>query len=147
MPTAFLDSSAALKLYFEETGSESMRAFAGRGLPCAICSIGAVEFRAVVRAKERSRVLSGGDARSMLVHFEQRVRHAWTYQPVNEVVFALSAVLIDRHPLRAPDALQLAAAMVLLQIQPIEFVSSDHRLLEAARREGLACWDPAGGVE
>jgi uncharacterized protein len=43
------------------------------------------------------------------------------------------------HPLRAADALQLAAAVVAAERDPpsLEFVSLDDRLLEAASREGF----------
>jgi hypothetical protein len=43
------------------------------------------------------------------------------------------------HPLRVADALQLAAALVWCQGDPIhhDFVCLDQRLREAARREGF----------
>ena len=48
--------------------------------------------------------------------------------------------LLATHPLRAADALQLAAALVWSEEQPLGevFVSLDDRLREAARREGFA---------
>ena len=47
--------------------------------------------------------------------------------------------LLGVHALRAADALQLAAALVAADEDPttLEFVSSDFRLSEAARREGF----------
>lgn len=43
------------------------------------------------------------------------------------------------HPLRAADALQLAAALVLSDFEPrtLPFVTLDDRLASAARREGF----------
>ena len=48
--------------------------------------------------------------------------------------------LLATHPLCAADALQLAAALVWSEEQPLGevFVSLDDRLREAARREGFA---------
>jgi len=45
--------------------------------------------------------------------------------------------LLESHPLRAADALQLAAALVAVEERPaaIPFVTFDERLEEAARRE------------
>lgn len=47
--------------------------------------------------------------------------------------------LLRLHPLRAADALQLAAALEVAGVQPglTEFVCFDQRLCEAAAREGL----------
>jgi hypothetical protein len=43
------------------------------------------------------------------------------------------------HALRAADSLQLAAALVAAEHDPrsLRFVALDHRLAEAARREGF----------
>lgn len=51
-----------------------------------------------------------------------------------------AARLLAAHPLRAADALQLAAALVWCDETPqgATFVSLDERLGEAARREGFA---------
>ncbi len=47
--------------------------------------------------------------------------------------------LVETHPLRAGDALQLAAAIVAAEERPdsIEFVTFDRRQAEAAEREGF----------
>lgn len=47
--------------------------------------------------------------------------------------------LVRRHPLRAADALQLAAALMATGEHPerLDLVSSDDRLSAAARREGF----------
>ncbi|HEY5868040.1 MAG TPA: hypothetical protein VI542_21185 [Candidatus Tectomicrobia bacterium] len=50
-----------------------------------------------------------------------------------------TAPILQGHPLRAADALQLAAALVWVQGHPIgqPFVCLDHRLRAAAQREGF----------
>jgi predicted nucleic acid-binding protein len=47
--------------------------------------------------------------------------------------------LLETHPLRSADALQLAAALVLVSDRPerVSFVTLDDRLGEAAEREGF----------
>ena len=46
---------------------------------------------------------------------------------------------MDTHPLRAADALQLGAALVVAENRtaPLTFVTFDRRLAEAAEREGF----------
>ena len=55
-----------------------------------------------------------------------------------------AARLIDRHPLRAYDALQLAGCLVVRDgmAGPVTFVCADVRLCEAAGHEGLAALNP-----
>jgi predicted nucleic acid-binding protein len=57
--------------------------------------------------------------------------------------------LLARHPLRAYDAIQLAAALVANEalvaagVVTVTFLSADQRLLNAALAEGLAVVDPS----
>ncbi|CAI4032284.1 Type II toxin-antitoxin system VapC family toxin [Nitrospira tepida] len=67
------------------------------------------------------------------------IQRTWTeVEPANVVREQASRVL-RLHPLRAADALQLAAALVWSQGDPLqrEFICLDQRLREAARREGF----------
>lgn len=54
-------------------------------------------------------------------------------------VAARARRLLAAHPLRAADACQLAAALLLCRerTENLEFVTLDERLADAARREGL----------
>jgi hypothetical protein len=51
------------------------------------------------------------------------------------------------HPLRATDALQLAAAFITAERRPssLEVITLDERLAEAARKEGFALVDLTAG--
>jgi predicted nucleic acid-binding protein len=68
-----------------------------------------------------------------------RLATAWTEVLPSQVVRDHAARTLQLHPLRAADALQLAAALVWVQSQPIgqPFVCLDHRLRAAAQREGF----------
>jgi hypothetical protein len=56
--------------------------------------------------------------------------------------------LLEQHPLRAYDAIQLASALeshdrlVAANQQPIVFIAADQRLLEVAATVGLAVDNP-----
>ena len=63
--------------------------------------------------------------------------------PVIEVatrVTARARRLVERHPLRAADAIHLASCLLLQGTtgQAVEFVAFDRKLRAAAKREGLA---------
>ena len=75
---------------------------------------------------------------------EHHVQFLYLVQPVSEAVIEEAAALLDRYPLRAYDAMQLAGCLALrsrVSEQP-SFVSSDRDLLQAAEEEGLLVWDP-----
>jgi predicted nucleic acid-binding protein len=63
----------------------------------------------------------------------------WTEVPPIERVRDQASRLLRVHPLRAADALQLAAALVLSDFDPrtLPLVTLDDRLATAARREGF----------
>ena len=56
-----------------------------------------------------------------------------------EAVKRAAERLVETHPLRAADALQIGAALVVAESEPdsLEFVTLDGRQAEAAEREGL----------
>jgi hypothetical protein len=63
----------------------------------------------------------------------------WTEVPPIDRVRDQAARLVRLHPLRAANAFQLAAALVLSDFEPktLPFVTLDDRLASAARREGF----------
>jgi predicted nucleic acid-binding protein len=66
------------------------------------------------------------------------LQEAWVEIQPQEAVRALAGRLLRVHPLRAADALQLAAALVWAGSPAVgEMVVLDRRLREAARLEGL----------
>jgi len=66
-------------------------------------------------------------------------RARWAEVAPASRVRELTDALLERHPLRAADALQLAAALVWCEERPRgeRFVCLDRRLAEAAAREGF----------
>ena len=68
--------------------------------------------------------------------------------PPTLVVIDLACTLLERHPLRAYDAIHLATALSAQRFldaqgySPLTFVSADDRLNRAAAAEGLPIDDP-----
>ncbi|MGH9392791.1 MAG: type II toxin-antitoxin system VapC family toxin [Terriglobales bacterium] len=151
MGLVFLDTSALVKLYIEEAGSASLEAVVrASGMQVAISALGAVEFRAAIRARERQRALSSEQAAVALASFSAWAARGLLQQALTEAVLAAAGQFLDRHPLRAPDALQLASCVALHHHQPAAplcFVCCDQALLRAAAAEEIPHWDPAAGGE
>ena len=69
-------------------------------------------------------------------------------KPLTPAILHEPSMLGNLHSLRALDAIHLASAVALRSLVPQEemrFVCSDNELLEAARKEGFATWNPCDG--
>jgi len=69
---------------------------------------------------------------------------AWTEVTAVDVVRRHAERLVEVHPLRSADALQIGAALVLADQDPgsVTFVTLDRRQADAAEREGFQVLGP-----
>ena len=146
MGAYYLDTSALVKLYVREPGTGWMIGLANpsNGHTLAILGLARVEFRAAVRQRERIGDVTHAVAQELLNAMERHLHEVYLVQPVTEAVIEEAARLLDRHPLRAYDAMQLAGCLSLQARLPeaLAFVCADRRLSEAAEREGVTALDP-----
>jgi predicted nucleic acid-binding protein len=127
----YLDSSALVKLVFEETETDALERFLS-DWPMRACSVvGGVEVVRIARlvqdqAVERhARLVLNGLA---TIHADESVlRHARELEP---------------RALRSLDAIHLATALSLMP-DLAGMVVYDERLAAAARHHGLTTWAPA----
>jgi hypothetical protein len=81
----------------------------------------------------------------MLHAFNRHVQSKFITQTITDFLLDTACVLVDRHALRAFDAIQLAGYVVLRSSAGTEtpvFVCSDQELLAAAKYEGAPILDP-----
>ena len=146
MAGVYLDTSALLKLYVEEDGTERVaRAVeeAGDGR-AVILDLAPLEARSAVRRRQREGDIADADADRVLRQIEDDAASFLLVQPSSSAVIEEAARQIDRHPLRAYDALQLAGCLVVCDAMPgpLTFVCADARLCEVAAHEGLDVLNP-----
>ena len=147
MASVYLDTSALIKLYVEEEGTERVVAITDDfdGVQLIILDVTPLEARSAVRRRQREGDISGADADRILERIEDDTSSCFLVQPSTSAVIEEAARLIDRHPLRAYDALQLAGCLVIRDIVPgpLTFVCADVRLCGAAELEGLTVLNPS----
>jgi len=102
-----------------------------------------VEAASALARRERERELSRADVATALGRL-RTLAGAWSEVLPAEAVRTAAQRLLRLHPLRAADALQLAAAVVAAEHDPpsLELVCLDDRLADAAQREGFAVVAP-----
>lgn len=111
-----------------------------------ILSLARVELRAAVQRRVRSRDLSQDNASAALAAFHDHLGTVYIVQHVTEALIERALGLIDKHDLRAYDAIQLAACLTLpLQASQdrATFTCADRRLVAAAAAEGWPVLNPA----
>ena len=146
MALLYLDTSALVKLYINEPGSERVEELASEysGNSVAICSITQVEFAAAIWRRRRTGELDGEEVKLAIELFSARIRTEFVRYLIDGWTLDLASELISRHPLRGYDAVQLAGCLSLARVMPDPptFVCADRRLLAAAESEGLPVLNP-----
>lgn len=138
---AFADSSALVKLYADEPGQEDVRS-----LPVLVVSqLARVEVPAAIWRKHRMGELALGDAAVLIADFEADY-FGTAEEPQRFLAISTSSAVLDAaarlirvHGLRAYDAVQLASAIKVSEIDPgcRELVAFDNGLRVAAATEGF----------
>jgi predicted nucleic acid-binding protein len=150
MSFVYLDTSALLKRYVTEVGSEWMRSYLTASPPPAVftSTLTAVEATCAFARRLREGTLPPDDHAKALQAFDYDVTYRYTLLDVMPVTIETARRLATHHPLRAYDAVQLATAWLLnrdLQADdnpPLTFVCADDDLIAAAQTEGLLVDNP-----
>ena len=134
----FWDSSALVPLVVAEPRTKIMRKIARHDESLAVWWGSLMEcFSAFARLRREGNVSPAEE--DSLRQALLLLAGSWTEILPSEDLRTVAAQLLLRHPLRAADSFQLAAAFFWSGKSPTgtEFVCLDDRLGEAARREGF----------
>lgn len=142
MATYFYDTSAIVKRYFAETGSQRVdNMIADSTIIHAISRLTLAEVSAAI-----IRRLQTAAAVELVARFDNDASVVFGYVIVDDAMFDESVVLVRRHRLRGCDSLQLASALRLAQAigadDDFTFVCADDELNQAAQAEGLTVENP-----
>mgnify|MGYP001548249582 CR=1 FL=1 len=137
MTPAFWDSSALVPICVRQQASPLVHRLLGR-YEVVVWWATAVEVRSALERLLRLKELSATDHSGAERRLEQ-LRSVWTEIQPEKALRSDAERLLTRFPLRAADALQLAAAMTWAMDRPHgrAFISGDLALLEAAQRLGF----------
>jgi len=138
----FWDASAIVPLLMMETTTRGLQALAAKDPVMLVWWSTEVECASAIARLERDGALdesSAGQAFERLKHLAR----AWHEVDPGDTVREAAVRFLRVHPLRAADALQLAAAFIAAERRPssLRVVSLDERLAAAARKEGFELVD------
>lgn len=133
----FLDTSALVKRYVTEPGSEQVRRLLRRKVDIALARITEAESYAAIARAVRMNVLTEDDRERAFEQIAEDIAAARVVEIRGSVVRAVRDLVV-RWPLRGYDAIQLSCALRLQSENlAVAFWCADEELANAARGEGM----------
>ena len=146
----FLDTSALVKRYVPETGSNWIQLITdvASNNDLAISQITWVEVYSAFARRQREGSLSAGELDILLQKFRNEFDTQYRVIEVDPALIESAGQLVIQYLLRAYDAVQLASGLYVQSVltsmpeTQLIFVSADNRLLNIAQSAGLAIDNP-----
>ncbi|SRR5260221_14356304 len=146
----FLDSSAVVKRYMEETGTNWVRSILDpvAGHRAFLAGITGVEVVSAITRRKLSGGLLPGEAALAINDFRRDLANEYWVLDVIPSVLARAMTLAETRGLRGYDAVQLATALedhmnrLATGMPALTLISADHALNTAAQVEGLLVDNP-----
>ncbi len=150
MTTYYADSSALVKRYVTETGSDWVQNLCDPATDhvIALTYIGLVEIAAALAMKTRQGALSSPIRDGLLRDLQRDGRDQYWLIDADQDIIVRAIELTRRQKLRGYDAVHLACALFLQEtllshhLSGLVLLSADQELSAAARAEGLMTDDP-----
>jgi predicted nucleic acid-binding protein len=143
MEVLFFDTSALVKRYYEEPGTERVDELIEDDRVVAITSLAVIETISAFRRKYNRDDISESALDTLLAAFFEEALSDFVILPMDESIQEFSFSLILEDDLRTLDSLQLSAALSMTaEDADVVFVSADSDLISVADRRGLDTINP-----
>jgi len=138
----FFDTSALVKKYHSEKGTEEVDAIIGEEDRAIIISnISITEMVSALNRKKEEKIISEDDLNIALSKFFHDIIRDCIVLDIDEKHITNSIKLVLKRNLRALDSLQLAVALSQKDLE-VTFVCADKKLVSVAEKEGLKAFNP-----
>ena len=143
----YLDSSALVKRYVAEDGSDAIDRLLADHPYTATSRLAYPEILSALNRKHRAREFSARVLGELIAGFESDWGKLFILE-FDEELLPIINLAIRKHAIRGADAVHLASAMWLRSVlkEDVVFACADAKLLDAARAERLLAFGPAQGV-
>lgn len=139
MPSYFFDTSALVKRYHEEEGTDTVDEILDRdGVKVLISSLIVIETVSAFRRKYNRGEVSESEMEQLIAVFFQEALDEFLILPMEESLLNFSFELVLDDDLRTLDSLQLSAGLSLAQeVDDVVFVTADDDLAETGEQHNL----------
>lgn len=150
MADYYADSSVLVKRHVDERGSDWFRALANSASGNIILTarLSLIEVYSAPNRRVREGQIDPADYALIAGDFTAVCANEYELIELTPGIVERARQLLERHPLRAYDAVQVATALstnetlVAGRMPPLIFLAADDRMLNAARAEGLPTDNP-----
>ena len=150
MAAFFCDSSAIIKRYVNETGSNYVDNLAGSrsGNIILLARITRVEVAAAIARRLKNGSIAVADAQNALAAFQHDLTNNYYTVEITPALLSVAVRLVTKYALRGYDAVQFAATSevnderIANGLAPLTFISADVELNNAAQAERLIVINP-----
>jgi predicted nucleic acid-binding protein len=122
MPIVFVETSALVKRYVEEQGTEVVDELFERKRPTeffVLPALAVLELKSALRRLVKGGRLRAGQYESLIAEFSKDVDAFSLLLPVDNALLEEAAASLDQHALRAGDALHFATIMRVRRVARI----------------------------
>jgi predicted nucleic acid-binding protein len=139
----FFDTSALVKRYYDESGTDTVDRLISSEIPTVISSLSVIETTSAFRRKYNRDEITEDEMNALLGEFFREALDDFIIVPLDESLTQFSFELVTADDLRTLDSLQLSAALSLAteEESPV-FVCADTDLVSTAKQHGLDTVNP-----
>ena len=133
----YLDTSALVKRYIHENGSDAVHQIVLQADTVAISIVGKVEMFSAISRTPQNWV--GEETRILAIKAFKEDYGGLLFLNPHDGVINLACEMADKYKLRGFDAIHLATAMIWMEEvdENVHFCTYDHQLWQAARKTKL----------
>lgn len=143
MTIYFFDTSALVKRYYQESGTETVDELIESEGSTVISTLSIIESASAFRRKYNRGEITEQAMNSLLSAFFEEALDDFVVLPMEESLMEFSFELVLRDDLRTLDSLQLSAALSIDSLdESVIFVCADTDLVETAESNGIEAVDP-----
>ncbi len=136
----FFDTSALIKKYINEKGSEKVDELMNGADTVIVSVIAEIETYSTFKRLLVEKAINTGDYKTLLNEFETDYPY-YTQVGLDNMVASNARILIDKYQLKTLDSIQLGTAL-LLKDDIDCFVVCDSKLIKSGKKEGLKIINP-----
>lgn len=145
MPVIYIETSALVKRYVQEKGTEVMDELFQLRRPVeffALSTFAVLELKSALRRLVKGGMLSQSQYQDSISDFSNDVPSVSIWLPVDNVLIEEASATLEKHALRAGDAMHFAAVLRTKRIaedaaQALVVMTSDSDLVDAGKNEGI----------
>lgn len=136
----FFDTSALIKRYISETGSDTVDALFNKADRILVSAVTKIEAFSTIKRLHKEKAISNEAYQNLIAEIGYDFQH-FTVFPLSKFVEDVALSLIDKYQLKTLDSIQLASLLNQKELVN-QFIVSDSRLKKAATSENLQLIDP-----